>query len=179
MKAFKSFSIMLVVIIPVIIISYQNCSEIHSQDNLNQQGNFQAFSPIALDSIALLNYSQGSCTPEIVEPTPLINEISHLCIFAINSCQLTFLTSQGFSPDENSLCATATPINSDSLDGSFTDALATDFGYKPDPNMMCTMQYQRLVNVKIRKCVNGANGCEISFLKTTHGFSADTIGFCD
>ncbi len=178
MKAFKSVSIMMAIIIPVILIGYQNCSNLHSDDLTNQQINSPTFNPISLNSMAHLNYNQGSCVPELIEPHLFFNEASHLCITAVNSCQLSFLNANGFSIDDYS-CTNAVPIDSSSLNGSFTDATPADFGYVADPNSMCTMQYQRLVNVKTRKCVNGANGCEISFLKTTHGFTPDSIGFCD
>ncbi len=179
MKIFKSFPIFLVILV-FVILSYQNCSNFDLQDlKGNQQGQFSVYSPIGYSSLSFLNYNQGSCSPEAIEFVEVFNENSYICALATNSCELNFLFSQGFSLDGNDTCSTAMDINSDSLFKSFTTALPSDFGYVPDPKVICTMQYQDLVNIKIRKCVYGVNGCMISYLKSSHGFINDIFGFCD
>ncbi len=180
MKIFKSFPIFLIILV-FVILSYQNCSDLNLQDlkDNRRQGQFSVYSPIAYSSLSFLNYDQGSCLPVEIDLVEVFNEVSHICALVTNSCELNFLSSQGFSMDNNDICSTAKDVNSNSLIASFTTALSSDFGYVPDPNKFCTMQYQNMVNIKIRKCVKASNGCIISYLKSSYGFINDTFGFCN
>lgn len=181
MKAFKSISVFTVLVVPLIIVGYQNCSNVASI-SLNSPGaaDLNSYHPIAFSSATSIGYSIGSCSPTPIEPIEYYSDSLHICVAASNSCEASYLEAQGFKFDDSgSSCAGATSEDSSDLDGSFKDVTATELGYKADPNQMCTMQFERLVSTKRRECVNGANGCEISYLKRELGFSSDPAEICN
>jgi hypothetical protein len=179
LNAFKSLTVFVIVLVPALLIGYQNCSQSNRSVTSNDLPD-EVYPPIAFNSIAKLGYSNsGSCTPEAIEPIELYSSIYHLCATARNSCEVSFLMKGGFQADESDSCLSAIPVDSDLLNGAFEDVSVRDLGYQEPSDTICTMQYELLVNVRTRQCAHGSNGCEIKFLKSSHGFSGDIAGFCD
>lgn len=175
MKIFKKAILPLFICVGLSVAAYQNCSNLNtvSISALNETS-----PPILF--ISLSDYSRLNQCPDQtdIEESVLINEKEHLCFVTSSSCEKNSALQLGFSEEGGENCEAAKALDSDDLIESFSYWSAKDLGYKSDPQTMCSMQFQTMIHVKSRKCSDGANGCEIQFLKE-QGFSSDTLRICN
>lgn len=179
MTAFKRLALFVLVLSPVLILGYQNCSELSQTDLAHKNGQAYQFAPGTFNSISALGYAQGNCAAAAIAPVEVFSSKAHICALATDSCELFFLESNSFQEDLSEICETAVDINSQAFVQSLSLAIPEDFGFTIVPDAICTYNHQRLLSIKHRKCVDAANGCEISFLKNNHGFLSDNNGLCD
>ncbi len=179
MKPFKALSFFALIVTPILVLGYQNCSDLSTVSKNNGMSEFTEFPPAYFGSISDLGYFQGGCAPTEIENVELFNSNNNICIVATNSCELNFLTDHNYTAATPEDCDGAENFNSEGFAESLTTATPKDFGFVADPSMICSLQYQRLLSIKHRKCVDAANGCQIIFLKSSYGFINDHTGICN
>lgn len=167
MKKFFSTFILFLICFPVLLLTYQNCSELNSStlESVNQLSSMD-HPPYFVNDLSLLNYNDQSCNPDMIKPLMLYSKKYNLCTQTQISCEAEYLIKMGFSENENALCDSAPDIESNNKTGKFLYISTTSLGYRKYQNQACTTEYRIMINFKNHTCSEGSDGCKINFLKT-------------
>lgn len=184
MKAFNRTLFAVFILLPCLILGYQNCSELSSQDaelaagGLSSENNGPVAAPVFLNDLSLLGYSKPSdCSADSISPIKLFNSETNICTEANDSCEAYYLIKNDYLEDQNGSCNDVSHPDDTSFQESLKTSNAASAGFKTKPGQICTMQFAEMINFKKRLCAAAANGCEISYFKS-QGYVVDQFGIC-
>ena len=186
MKAFNRLLFSVFILLPCLILGYQNCSELtpndlasNSQNGKVSSANTSSESPVFLNDLSLLGYSKpSSCSADSISPLKLFSELTNICTEANDSCEAYYLIQEGYTEDQTGACSSvAHPEDNEFLE-SIENTTASSVGFSAKAGQMCTMQFAQMISFKDRTCASAGNGCEISFL-STQGYVQDKFGICN
>lgn len=186
MKAFYRMIFSVFILLPCLMLGYQNCSNFEANEgrsnslNNSQTGASTSFEdkPVFMNDLSLLNYrASSSCSPDPIDSLTVYNPVSHICAQANNSCEAFFLIEEGFSENQNQVCDDTVDPNEESFRSSLKVVRASATGFKTNPGQICSLQFAAMIHFGLKQCSSGSNGCEISFLKNK-GFVEDSSSLC-
>jgi len=185
MKAFNRTLFTVFILLPCLILGYQNCAELSSQDQIiNSDGSLGSSSsspqqdPVFLNDLSLLGYTKPSdCSADPINAMTLYNPEKNICTEANDSCEAYYLIKDGYAEDQNGHCDSVAHPDEKDFRSSLKTANAATSGFKTKPGQICTMQFAEMINFKTRQCAKAANGCEISYF-ASQGFVTDNFNIC-
>ena len=187
MKAIYRTVFSVFILLPCLMLGYQNCSNFESNDgsksnnpNDSQTKASSLFEgkPVFMNDLSLLNYRASSdCSPDSIDALTVYNPEAHICAQANNSCEAFFLLNEGFSENQNQICDDTVDPNDESFKSSLKLVRASATGFKTSPGQICSLQFAAMIHFGLRQCSSGSNGCEIGFLKNK-GFVEDSTSLC-
>ena len=169
-----------VVILPFMLFSYQNCSQLQSQqeiEKLASQINFFDTEPLLLKDLNKIQYNGGSNCNEITDELVFYHPDWNLCALSQNTCESEFLQEQGYHIATPENCQRAVDEEDMALN-SFTRKSPNELGYVGDQNSYCTQIITDHVNLFTRVCAQATDGCEANFLRKRK-FIADKFKLCE
>jgi len=186
MKAFNRLLFSVFILLPCLILGYQNCSELTPNDlaSNTQDGDTSAAKtsselPVFLNDLSLLGYSQpSSCSPDSISALKLYSEDTNICTEANDSCEAYYLIQNGYTEDQTGACNNVVHPEDESFLESMKSSTASSEGFSAKTGQMCTMQFAQMISFKTRTCASAGNGCEISFL-SAQGYVQDKFGICN
>jgi len=186
MKAFNRTLFTVFILLPCLILGYQNCAELSSQNSLDQesgsspslkQANTEP--PVFLNDLSLLGYTQPSdCSADPIPTIKVYSSEKNICTEASNSCEAFYLINDGFREDQSQACEDVDHPEDEDFQAALKTSSAADAGYKSKAGQICSMQFAEMVSFKTRECARATNGCEISFFKA-QGFVEDRFELCN
>lgn len=180
-KKQTKFILPLFLILPLLILGYQNCAQDASISPISAQNASDEensnFPPIIIDSLSALGFSEAEdCDLPESDEFMIYSDKYHLCYDGLKACAESFLVSLDFASDENEICFDG--IDYDDFDNSLLqNKEAIDLGYQKTGDRVCTQQVQQMVNLKSGTCSLGTDGCVITYLEE-QGFEDDILGLC-
>ncbi len=178
MNKTSNFTFVSIILLPALLLFFQNCSELIGQDSqMTSKSSINSIKlpPLLLTSSQTLGFStQASCN-KLTQNTLLYSKNSHLCFEATNDCELSLLKEKGFEAGEDS-CSEAildTNFNPDTL----TAKTASDLGYELSEELICSQQYLQMINLESGICVEARDGCQISYLESLK-YNFDELNLC-
>jgi len=176
MKLFFRIIFSLFILLPCLLLGYQNCSNIESNNSLTATS--FAGHPVFLNDLSLLDYQepQGCSNTPFSEPSSY-NSISHLCAQAKNNCESTFLEQQGFLVANSQNCNEVTDPTGPDFLSSLKVMTVSELGFTPQTDQVCSFQFASMIHFGLRACTSASNGCEIGFL-AGKGFLNDQTNLC-
>ena len=176
MRIFFRIVFSLFILLPCLLLGYQNCSNFE-KDNNSTATSFIGH-PVFLNDLNLIGYRQptGCSNAPVSEPSSY-NSVSHLCAQARTACESAFLREKNFLITEAQNCNEITdPTETDFL-SSLKTVNISDLGFRPQNDQVCSFQFAAMIHFGLRNCVTASNGCEIGFL-ADKGFLSDQTNLC-
>jgi hypothetical protein len=185
MKAFNRTLFTVFILLPCLILGYQNCSELSSKDMMtNPNGSVDSSSrapkeaPVFLNDLSLLGYTQPSdCSADTIDPMTLYSADKNICTEAKDSCEAYYLIKQNYLEDQGGNCDKVAHPDDEDFRASLKTAEASTSGFKAKPGQMCTMQFAEMINFNSRLCAKASNGCQISYF-ASQGYVQDKFNIC-
>jgi len=185
MKAFNRTLFTVFILLPCLILGYQNCSDLSSKDlEVNPDGSLVSNSlapkekPVFINDLSLLDYSQPSdCSADQIDTLKLYSSKTNICTEASDSCEAFYLIKNGYLEDQSKNCDDVAHPSDDDFQRSLKTTDAASMHFKSKPDQICTMQFSKMISFKSRECASAADGCQISFY-TSNGFVKDSFSVC-
>lgn len=175
----SSAILFVVVILPFTLFSYQNCSQLQSNEveNLASQINFRNTEPLLLSDLQKIKYRPEdlNCSP-LNEDLVFYNSEYNLCATASDTCESNFLQEQNYSIASLENCRLAMEEGDMALN-SFSSREPEELGYVADPESLCTQNISVMVNLFSRVCAYATDGCQAAYLRDNK-FVVDNFNLC-